>query len=299
MRMSALAATGLLAAGLTTASLAEMTIEHAQGTTTLDATPETVVTFDIASLDTLDTLGIDVAGLPQDFVPERLSKYRGDDYTNVGSLFEPDFETLAALQPDLIIVANRSSAAYDDLSKIAPTIDMTVWGAGYLDQLRDRVTTLGEIFSHQNDVAEHLSELDANVEATRELAADAGTALIILTSGGRISAYGPGSRFGWLHDELGVKPVIEDVEAATHGDPVSFEFLLDTNPDYLFVIDRDSAINAGDAARATLDNDLVQQMDAVKNDRVTYLDSVNWYIVMSGLTATSEMVNEVKTALER
>ncbi|PTY38302.1 iron ABC transporter substrate-binding protein [Saccharospirillum sp. MSK14-1] len=276
-----------------------MTIEHAQGTTTLDATPETVVTFDIASLDTLDTLGIDVAGLPQDFVPERLSKYRGDDYTNVGSLFEPDFETLAALQPDLIIVANRSSAAYDDLSKIAPTIDMTVWGAGYLDQLRDRVTTLGEIFSHQNDVAEHLSELDANVEATRELAADAGTALIILTSGGRISAYGPGSRFGWLHDELGVKPVIEDVEAATHGDPVSFEFLLDTNPDYLFVIDRDSAINAGDAARATLDNDLVQQMDAVKNDRVTYLDSVNWYIVMSGLTATSEMVNEVKTALER
>ena len=298
MRMSAVA-TGLLAASLSTASLAEITVEHAQGTTTLETTPETVVTFDIASLDTLDTLGVDVVGLPQDFVPERLSQYRGDDYTNVGSLFEPDFETLAALQPDLIIVANRSSAAYDDLSKIAPTIDMTVWGAGYLDQLRDRVTTLGEIFGHQDAVADHLSELDANVAATRELAADAGTALIILTSGGRVSAYGPGSRFGWLHDELGVKPVIEDVEAATHGDPVSFEFLLETNPDYLFVIDRDSAINAGDAARATLDNDLVKQMDAVRNDRVSYLDSVNWYIVMSGLTATSAMVEEVRAALER
>lgn len=299
MRMSALVTTGLLATSLSTASLAEITVEHAQGTTTLEATPETVVTFDIASLDTLDTLGIEVVGLPQDFVPERLSKYRGDNYTNVGSLFEPDFETLAALQPDLIIVANRSSAAYDDLSKIAPTIDMTVWGAGYLDQLRDRVTTLGEIFDHQDEVADHLNELNAKVEATRALAEDAGTALIILTSGGRVSAYGPGSRFGWLHDELGVKPVIEDVEAATHGDPVSFEFLLETNPDTLFVIDRDSAINAGEAARATLDNDLVKQMDAVQNDRVTYLDSVNWYIVMSGLTATSEMVAEVKTALER
>jgi len=216
MRMSALAATGLIAAGLSTASLAEISVDHAQGTTTLDATPQTVVTFDIASLDTLDTLGIDVVGLPQAFVPERLSQYRGDDYTNVGSLFEPDFETLAALQPDLIIVANRSSAAYDDLSKIAPTIDMTVWGEGYLDQLRDRVTTLGEIFDHQDEASAQLSELDANVEATRALAAEAGTALIIMTSGGRVSAYGPGSRFGWLHDELGVKAAIEDVEAATH-----------------------------------------------------------------------------------
>lgn len=299
MRMSAIVTTGLLAASLSTTSLAEITVEHAQGTTTLPAKPQRVVTFDIASLDTLDTLGVDIAGLPQSFVPERLSKYRGDDYTNVGSLFEPDFETLAALQPDLIIVANRSSAAYDDLSKIAPTIDMTVWGPGYLDQLRDRVIALGEIFAQQEAVATHLAELDANIETTRELAADAGTALIILTSGGRVSAYGPGSRFGWLHDELGVQPVIKDVEAATHGDPVSFEFLLQTDPDILFVIDRDAAINTGDAARATLDNELVKQMEAVQNDRVTYLDSVNWYIVMSGLTATTQMVEEVKAALER
>lgn len=299
MRMSAVVATGLLVASLSTASLAEITVEHAQGSTTLPATPERVVTFDIASLDTLNTLGVDVIGLPKDFVPERLAQYRGDAYTNVGSLFEPDFETLAALQPDLIIVANRSSAAFDDLSKIAPTIDLTVWGAGYLDQLRDRVTTLGDIFGQQDSVTSALAALDADVSATRDLADDAGTALIILTSGGRISAYGPGSRFGWLHDELGVKPVIEDVEAATHGDPVSFEFLLETNPDYLFVIDRDSAINAGDAARATLDNDLVRQMDAVQNDRVTYLDPVNWYIVMSGLTATDRMVEEVKATLER
>lgn len=299
MRISALAATGLLAVSLSSISLADIDVEHAQGSTTLPGTPQKVVTFDIASLDTLDTLGIEVVGLPQDFVPERLSKYRGDGYTNVGSLFEPDFETLAALQPDLIIVANRSSAAYDNLSKIAPTIDMTVWGDGYLDQLRDRVTTLGEIFGQQDSVAAQLSELNAQVEATRELAADAGEALIILTTGGRISAYGPGSRFGWLHDELGVRPVIEDVEATTHGDPVSFEFLLETNPDVLFVIDRDAAINSGDAARATLDNDLVRQMDAVQNDRVSYLNSVNWYIVMSGLTATTQMVAEVKAALER
>lgn len=299
MRMPALTAAGLLAASLSTASLAEITVEHTQGTTTLPATPQTVVTFDIASLDTLDSLGVEVIGLPQAFVPERLSQYRSDDYTNIGSLFEPDFETLAALQPDLIIIANRSSEAYGDLSKLAPTIDLTVWGAPFLDQVRNRITILGEIFGQEDQVAQRLAELDADINATRQLAQEAGTGLIIMTSGGRVSVYGPGSRFGWLHDELGVKPAIEDVEAATHGDPVSFEFLLETNPDYLFVIDRDAAINNGAAAQATLDNDLVKQMDAVKNDRVTYLDSVNWYIVMSGLTATSQMVEEVKAALER
>ena len=288
-----------LAALLTLAPVhADTVITHAQGETTLPQRPDTVLTFDIASLDTLDALGVDVAGMPQASLPPRLSHYRDDAYTNIGSLFEPDFETVASLQPDLVIVANRSSAAFDDLSKLAPTIDMTVWGEGFLEQFDTTTRNLATIFDKTDEVEQRLSALDTRIHYARSLAADAGNSLIVMTSGGKLTAYGPGSRFGWIHDDLGLSSAVTDLEEATHGDPISFEYLLETDPEVIFVIDRDGAIDpANQAARATLDNDLVKRTQAYQNDRIVYLDSVNWYIVMSGLPAVEQMVEEVITGL--
>ena len=56
--------------------------------------PEKVVVFDFGMLDTLDELGVEVAGLPQANVPAYLSKYEDAKYANVGSLKEPDFEAI-------------------------------------------------------------------------------------------------------------------------------------------------------------------------------------------------------------
>ncbi len=277
---------------------ADTVVSHAQGETTLSQPLDTVLTFDIASLDTLDALGVEVAGMPQASLPPRLSHYRDDAYTNIGSLFEPDYETVASLQPDLIIVANRSSTAYDDLSKLAPTIDMTVWGEGFLEQFTTTTRNLAAIFDKTDEVEQRLGALDTRIEHARSLAADAGDSLIVMTSGGKLTAYGPGSRFGWIHDDLGLSSAVTDLEDATHGDPISFEYLLETDPEVIFVIDRDGAIDqANQAARATLDNDLVKRTRAYQNDRIVYLDSVNWYIVMSGLPAVEQMVEEVIAGL--
>lgn len=277
----------------------EIAINHAQGETTFDRIPEKIVTFDIASLDSLAALGVDVVGLPKDFVPAHLAQFEGDQYSNVGSLFEPNFEVVASLQPDAIIVANRSSRAYNDLAELAPTVDFTVWGTPYLQQFKSMSRELGKLVDKESEVEAKLAAIDNKVAATQALASEAGNALIVLTSGGKLSAYGPGSRFGWIHDDLGVQPVIADVEAATHGDPISFEFILQHNPDYLFVLDRDGAINPDNAgAKAALDNDLIKATKAHQNGNIVYLNSVNWYIVMSGLGAVDQMVTEVHDALQ-
>ncbi|WP_199671149.1 siderophore ABC transporter substrate-binding protein [Salinibius halmophilus] len=292
-------------AALLTAAFAnaDITVEHYKGTTTLAQVPEKIVTFDIASLDTLDFLGVQVVGLPQDFVPSHLSHYEGDEYTSVGSLFEPNYEVVASLQPDLIITANRSLRVHDDLAKIAPAIDLTVWvdeeNPSFLGQFGKMSRALGQAVGKEAAVDQQLEVIQSKVEATRALADDAGNALIVLTNGGKVNAYGPGSRFGWIHDELNVKPVIEDVEAASHGDPISFEFILEHNPDYLFVLDRDGAINPDNAAaKATLDNDLIKATKAYQNGNIVYLNSTNWYIVMNGLGAVEQMVDEIHSALE-
>ncbi|WP_210509148.1 siderophore ABC transporter substrate-binding protein [Naasia sp. SYSU D00057] len=276
-------------------SPADVTVEHAQGETVVPFAPKTVVTFDMASLDTLDALGVPVAALPQESVPSYLSEYAGEEYENAGTLFEPDYEAVNALAPDLIIVANRSASAYPELSKIAPTIDLTLDWADYLGSFSDNVETLGEIFGKEDRAAAELAAIDEKIAETKEQVADAGSALVLLTNAGEMTAFGPGSRFGWLHDELGVTPVIEDVEAATHGDPVSNEFVLDANPDWLLVLDRDAAIGTegGASAEALLDNDLVRQTTAWQEDQVVHLDSETWYVVMSGLSAVSAMVDEI------
>ena len=275
---------------------AEITVQHAQGETTLEQNPKTVISFDLASLDTLDELGIKVAGIPGSNLPGYLEKYAGDEYLKVGSLFEPDYEAVAAAAPDLIIVAGRSSGAYEELSKIAPTIDLTNDWVGFEASVKQNARVLGEIFEKSAEVETMIDDLDARIAEVKTVAADAGTGLIVLTSAGEVTAYGPGSRFGWIHDSLGVVPAVADVEAATHGDAVSFEFILEADPDWLFVLDRDAAVGAG-SALAVLDNQLVNETKAAKEGHIVEIDPVRAYIVNGGLTAFRVLVEQVGTAL--
>ncbi len=276
----------------------EITVTHAQGETTLPGVPEKVVSFDFAAIETLEAIGVDVAGLPGSNLPAHLEKYASDDYAKVGSLFEPDYEALAALEPDLIIVAGRSSGAYEELAKIAPTVDLSNDWADFYGSIQANADIVGQLFDKEAEIDALQVETDAKVDAAKAAAADAGKGLIVLTSGAEVSAYGPGSRFGFIHDTLGVAPVIEDVEAATHGDAISFEFILEANPDILFVIDRDAATGQG-AAAAILDNELVAETTAWQNDAVVYIDPVRAYIVNGGLISFGIMADQVAEALSQ
>ena len=298
MLRSLLFAASIALGSLVTAN--PISVEHAQGQLELKQLPQRVVVFDIGILDSLDALGVEVIGVPKDFVPPHLAKYKADSYAHIGSLFEPDYETLAALQPDLILVANRSAAVFNDLQKIAPTADFTVWGENYLEQFYQRTTKLGTIFNQAELAAAQIASIQQKLSKAQSLAQEAGNALLVMTTGGRLTAFGPGSRYAILHDEVGLASVATDLEKASHGDPISFEYVLQKNPDYLFVLDRDGAIDSAQAAaKATMDNELIKQTQAYQNDRVIYLDSVNWYIVMSGTQAVEGMLDEVIAALIR
>src|SRR5690606_17659545 len=72
----------------------------------------------------------------------------------------------------------------------------------------------------------------------------------------------------------------------------------EANPDWLIVVDRDVAVGEeADAAAQTLDNELVAQTTAWATGQVIYLNPSNWYVVMGGLGAIQEMVDEVNAAL--
>ena len=278
----------------------EIVVKHQLGETKVKKNPKNVVVFDFGVLDSLDKLGVEVAGVPQANVPPYLKKYGAGDYANVGSLKEPDFEKISSLGPDLIIISARQSDQYEEFSKIAPTIFMGVDTSRYMESFTENMETLGKIFGKEAEVEKELKAINETIEKVKEKAsASDKKALIILTTGGKTSAYGPGSRFGLIHDVLGVKPVDKNIKAATHGMSISFEYIAEKNPDYLFVIDRDQVVSGegGQPAEQVLNNDLVKGTKAYKDKNIVYLDPNYWYLSGGGLVSLGEMVKEVEAAL--
>ena len=84
----------------------------------------------------MDYIGEDVVGLPKQSLPPYLDKYNEDQYTNVGSLKEPNFETIYELKPDLIIISARQASLYDEFEKIAPTLYLDFKGEDYLNSFK-------------------------------------------------------------------------------------------------------------------------------------------------------------------
>ncbi|MDA3130837.1 siderophore ABC transporter substrate-binding protein [Aliibacillus thermotolerans] len=281
-----------------TEEAAEITVSHDLGETVVEKNPETVVTFDFGSLDTLDALGVEVSGVPQMNIPTYLEKYEGSEYENVGGLKEPDFEKLATMEPDLIIISGRQQDSYEEFSKIAPTIFMGVDTENYMASFEENVTTLASIFEKEEEAQTMLDDVKESIATLNEKASNIDEeALIILANDGKVSAYGSGSRFGLIHDVFGFKESDENIEASTHGQSISFEYITKQDPDFLFVIDRTAVVGGETSAEQLIENELTENIQAYEKDQIVYLDPEYWYLSGGGLQSVAKMVEEVEAAI--
>lgn len=282
-------------------------ITHAKGQTEVPAHPKRVIVFDTALLDSLGFIGVreEIIGVPQPKMPfpAVLAQYQDKKYLNAGTLQEPDFEAISGVDPDLIIASGRADRAYDELSKIAPTVTLSVDWANYYDSMRDVTLTAARLFDKEEEANTAFDDLDELVQETKAKASEAGTAVFIMVNGGKMSAYGAGSRFGFIFDVLGMKPATNLVVQGqgTHGNVISMEYLLETNPDWIFVLDRESAIGESSdnaAARQVMDNEIVRQTKAYQNGHIIYVDSQALYLA-GGLGTYHEFVKSVDEAISR
>lgn len=294
MKISTIAAAAALAFSALSAQAAE--IATAKGPVSIAKPPTTVAVFDIAAIDTLDRIGVKPAGLPEELYLSRLEPLK-QGAEIVGDLFEPDLEALSALGPDLIIVGGRSSTKADTTAQVAQTIDMTMDGDDLVDQAKQRLAAYGALFGKQGEAEKAARELDDRIKAAKVAVTGKGNGLIVMTNGPKVTAYGPGSRFGWVHAALDLPPAVPDVKAADHGEAVSFEFINKANPDWLLVLDRAAAIGSGEqGAKATLDNELVAQTTAWKKGQVIYLPAAEFYIAAGGVQSMQRVLTTIAEA---
>lgn len=276
----------------------EVTIETHPGPVTLSVSPQKVVALDLAAVDALNALEIAIAAVP-DIAPPAHLKEAMAGLPTVGTLFEPDFEALAVMAPDLIIAGGRSQAQVSALSRVAPTIDMTIWGDDLIGQARSRVAAYGTLFDKTNAAEALITKLDDLVAGTSAAVDGKGNALIVQTNGGKLSAYGADSRFGWLHDSIGLPQAFEGITAENHGESVSFEFIAEVNPDWLLVLDRASAIGQeGEAAAVTLDTPLIAGTTAGERGQIIYLDAGAIYLAGGGIQSVQIVLDQIRTAFD-
>ncbi|AXF56114.1 siderophore ABC transporter substrate-binding protein [Salicibibacter kimchii] len=280
----------------------EITVEHDLGETNVPKNPETVVSFDFGLTDSIRELGGSVSGIPKaGAIPEYLSELESDEYEDVGDFFEPNFELINEMQPDVIFISGRTADHYEELSEIAPTIHMAVDNEDYMGSLEENVTTLGEILDAEEEAENQLDDIQTRISEVSETVNEADeNGLILSVDDGSASAYGSGSRFGIIHDELDVAPADENIDAETHGQNVSFEYIADVDPDNLFVLDRGATVGSDEEAslNAILDNELVNATAAAQNDNMIQMTGDYWYLSYGGIESTHQMINEVEDGFE-
>lgn len=282
-------------------SVKTVKIQHQSGETVVPLSPEKIISFDMSAIDTLEALGVDIIGLPKANIPTYLKEYDVDKYQNFGGLKEPDFEAVHGANPDLIIISLRQASLYDQFEEIAPTVNLSLDETNYIDSTINNIRTIGKIVDKEAEAEAQVKKLQEKVASIHEQTSKMpDKALILLVNDGKISSYGSGSRFGLIHDELGFKQADENIKISRHGQSASFEYVMDLNPDYLFIVDRTAILGNNDtSAKQIIENDLVKNTNAYKNNKIIYLDPNTWYLSGGGIESTNMMVDDIQKAIDQ
>ncbi|WP_455716025.1 siderophore ABC transporter substrate-binding protein [Anaerosporobacter sp.] len=266
--------------------------------------PQKIAILDMASLDILDALGlgdrvVGTANTSLDYLQTYVTK---DGVANLGTIKEADLEAVMASEPDVIFIGGRLSSSYDALSEIAPVVYLaTDQEIGVVKSVEKNAKTIASMFAKEDDATQLMSGFEARITALSEFA-EGKNAIIGLSTSGSFNVLANDGRCSIIGVEIGFENVGVDnkIDASAHGNEASFEFIVDKNPEYIFVMDRDAAINTEGAqlAQEIMENELVMGTDAYKNGNIVYLaHPAVWYTAEGGITALDLMLSDLETEL--
>lgn len=283
-------------------------LKHDAGVIQQEKTPQKIVTFDLAALDSLHALGVAVAAVPG-------SKYEGalESYNKLpvtGTLFEPDYEALAKIKPDLIFAGGRSAKEIPELARLAPVATYGSDANNFMQSFVDNNRALARAFGKEEQAAQLLEQTQANFKKLQERN-QGKTGVFLFTINGMVMAHAPGDRFGYSYDLTGLTPVLKpkaaDAAPMARPEPGSpqaqamqqareqqISDVAASNPDWLLVLDR-GAINGGEktAEKTLAEHPQLSQTEAYKQGRVVYLDPNGWYIIGGGLNNLKQISKDL------
>ena len=267
------------------------TIKHDLGETTINGTPQRVVTLEFAFVDALASIGAKPVGVADDndatrILPEVTAKI-GTSWKSVGLRQSPNLQEIAALKPDLIIAdTRRHETIYKQLSNIAPTLSFSSLQASYQDNL-DTVRTIGIALNKcavmDARAAEHEKKM---AEYAAQIPKDAKPVLFGVATDKAFTAHDASNYTPGVLEALGLKYALPHTGGDAQAE-MNLETLASTNPPILIV--------AGKQGKTIVDqwgtNAVGQSIQAVKDQQVHFVDTTLWSR-FRGLTAAELMAAE-------
>lgn len=286
-------------------------------TVELPKNSDKVVIFDLGVASTFAALDLEenIMGLPKGENNASLGStiedvYSSEDYVNLGGLKEPDYEALAGLDPEIIMIHGRqsNSAVVSELEKAAPNaeiIHVAADNSNYFEDVKAMTMFIGEMYDEQDKAQELVDDLDAQLaEVNDKVTASELDMLFIQTNGGNLSFHGVGGRYDFLYNDFGFTSAGEQEESEeevtdSHGNEISFEFVAETNPGMILVMDRGAATSTGEATQTDiLVNEVTSGVDAIENDNVYELNPQNWYLNAGGYLTALSQIEEIGAAID-
>ncbi len=264
--------------------------------------PQRIAILDMAALDILDRLGLGdrVVGSATTSLEYLQAYVPSDTIANLGTIKEADLEAVMACEPDVIFIGGRLSASYDALSEIAPVVYLSTDSEiGVVESVRNNAATIASMFGLEAQVEELMAGFDSRIEALAAFA-EGKTAIVGLCTSGSFNVLGSDGRCSIISVEIGFDNLGDGDVTATHGNESSFELIVELNPDYMFVLDRDAAIGTDGAqlAQEIVENELVMDTDVYKNGNIVYLaNPAVWYTAEGGITALDIMLQDLEGEL--
>lgn len=264
--------------------------------------PQRIAILDMAALDMLDNFGLGdrVVGSASTSL-DYLQQYVTDETVeNLGTIKEADLEAVMACEPDIIFIGGRLSASYDALSEIAPVVYLSTDSElGVVESVRKNAQTIASIFGVEEQVEQKMAGFDERIQALVDFA-QGKNAVIGMCTSGSFNVLGNDGRCSIISKEIGFENLGDTGSTSTHGNESSFELLLEWNPEYIFVLDRDAAIGTDGAqlAQEIMENELTMQTSAYQNGNIVYLEHpAVWYTAEGGITALDYMLSDLEGAL--
>lgn len=253
-------------------------INDIHGPVTVPVNPQKVISLDNRTYETLSDWGIELVAAPKGVMPADSPYVTDESVLDIGNHREPNLEIIAAADPDLVIIGQRFASYYEEIKKLVPNtavIDLNFDvseeadkpGENLVSGLKDSTVALGKIFDKNKEAEQLTADFDQAIEAVKSAYNGTDTIMSVVVSGGNIGFSAPHSGRVWgpMYEVFGWVPALEiDNTTSDHqGDDISVEAIAQSNPDWIFVLDRDAAVSSvTDAVPA---QDVIDQSPALQN----------------------------------
>ena len=151
------------------------TVDTKFGSVEVPQDPQKVVALGWGDAETALALGVQPVGASDwvEFGGKGVGPWAEDLYDEAPEIIatmEPDYEKIAALEPDLILDTKSSGEQerYDRLSEIAPTVGAPEGGDNYLTTMDQQVDLVSQALGKEDEGEKLLDDLDKKYEAARE-----------------------------------------------------------------------------------------------------------------------------------